>query len=110
MFAFSIKKIEYFRLGAANSLKISSLFLSADTVSNPSLKSFNAAISISWFSSSLPNNARNRKNLTKIKKAMERNMLTGNKIEQFFFQEKKEKLGILMRAMANQIELPWFII
>ena len=63
MSAVSIRKIEYCGLGAANNFKISSLFLSADIVSNPSLKSFIVAISISWVSFSLPNNARNRKNL-----------------------------------------------
>ena len=61
MSAASIRTIEYCGLGAANNFKISSLFLSADIVSNPSLKSRIAAISISWDSSSLPNKARNRK-------------------------------------------------
>ncbi len=55
------------RLGAANNLKISSLFRSADIVSNPSRKSLSAEISISRNFLFVLNNAAKRKNL-KIRK------------------------------------------
>ena len=67
IFVFSISEIEKMRLGAANNLKISSLFLSADIMSNPSFKSLSAEISISQNFLFALNNAANRKNL-KIRK------------------------------------------
>ena len=67
IFVFSISEIEKMRLGAANNLKISSLFRSADIVSNPSRKSLSAEISISRNFLFVLNNAAKRKNL-KIRK------------------------------------------